>query len=181
MNLALSAHPNACPDTVKFVSVQIDRDRAGLQLWYVVEGDPSRLVVPPPQKPYRADGLWQTTCFELFLQDEGEGYREFNFSPSGQWAAYRFRAYREGREPLGLDSPPVIRSSPEPFGLLLSVSVRVEMGANARLGLSAIIEETEGRKSYWALAHPEGEPDFHHRDCFALELPPARFDTSPRT
>jgi hypothetical protein len=39
-----------------------------------------------------------------------------------------------------------------------------------RLGLSAVIEETSGRKSYWALAHPKGKPDFHHADCFTLEL-----------
>src|SRR3954469_573735 len=173
MDLALSAHPDAPPDAVRFVTVQIVRDRGGLQLRYVVEGDPARLVLPPAQEPCRSDGLWQTTCFELFLRDEGESYREFNFSPSGRWAAYRFRAYREGREPLGVDSPPVIGSSTEPFGLLLSVLVRVDVQPNARLGLSAIIEETGGRKFYWALAHPRGDPDFHHRDCFALDLPPA--------
>jgi hypothetical protein len=38
---------------------------------------------------------------------------------------------------------------------------------------SAIIEEEDGTKSYWALAHPrEGPPDFHHPSCFVLELPP---------
>ena len=40
------------------------------------------------------------------------------------------------------------------------------------LGLSAVIEEANGRKSYWALAHPPGKADFHHADCFA-ELPTA--------
>ena len=35
-----------------------------------------------------------------------------------------------------------------------------------------VIEEINGRKSYWALKHPAGKPDFHHPDCFALELPP---------
>src|SRR3954463_10945308 len=173
MDLDLSAHPNAPPDTVKFVSVQIDRDRGGLRLLYVVEADPARLVLPPPRKPYRADGLWQTTCFELFVRDEGGSYRDFNFSPSTQWAAYRFRAHREGREPLAVESPPVVGSWPEDFGFLLSVFVEVDIPANARVGLSAIVEETGGQKSYWALAHPEGEPDFHHRDCFALDLPPA--------
>ena len=39
-----------------------------------------------------------------------------------------------------------------------------------RLGLAAVIEETSGRKSYWALAHPPGKPDFHHPDCFAHEF-----------
>jgi hypothetical protein len=39
-----------------------------------------------------------------------------------------------------------------------------------RLGLAAITEDTRGGKSYWALAHPSGKPDFHHFDCFAHEL-----------
>ncbi len=45
-----------------------------------------------------------------------------------------------------------------------------------KLALSAVIEETDGTKSYWALRHPPGAPDFHHPDCFALTLeapPPA--------
>jgi hypothetical protein len=42
-----------------------------------------------------------------------------------------------------------------------------------RLGLSAVIEEAGGGLSYWALAHPPGKADFHHSDCFALELPAA--------
>jgi hypothetical protein len=41
------------------------------------------------------------------------------------------------------------------------------------LNLSAVIEEASGRKSYWALTHPSGEPDFHHSDCFVLEVPAA--------
>ena len=41
-----------------------------------------------------------------------------------------------------------------------------------RIGLSAIIEETDGAKSYWALAHPPGKPDFHHPTCFAATLAP---------
>jgi hypothetical protein len=44
--------------------------------------------------------------------------------------------------------------------------------ARWRLGLSAMIEETSGSKSYWALAHPPGQPDFHHPDCFAHEFSP---------
>jgi hypothetical protein len=38
------------------------------------------------------------------------------------------------------------------------------------LGLSAVLEEANGRKSYWALAHPPGKADFHHADCFTLEF-----------
>src|ERR1700731_13306 len=39
-----------------------------------------------------------------------------------------------------------------------------------RIGLAAVIEETSGHKSYWALAHPPGKADFHHSDSFALEF-----------
>jgi hypothetical protein len=40
-----------------------------------------------------------------------------------------------------------------------------------QLGLSAVLEETDGTRSFWALAHPdERKPDFHHPDCFAAQL-----------
>ena len=39
-----------------------------------------------------------------------------------------------------------------------------------QLGLSAVLEEKDGTKSYWALAHPRGDkPDFHAPDCFAAQ------------
>jgi hypothetical protein len=46
----------------------------------------------------------------------------------------------------------------------------IDRAATWRLGLSAVLEEADGGKSYWALTHPHGKPDFHHADCFALEL-----------
>jgi hypothetical protein len=39
------------------------------------------------------------------------------------------------------------------------------------IGLTAVLEQTDGTKSYWALAHPPGKPDFHDPACFALEFP----------
>ena len=30
------------------------------------------------------------------MPGEGPAYREFNFSPSGEWAVYDFRSYRNG-------------------------------------------------------------------------------------
>ena len=43
-------------------------------------------------------------------------------------------------------------------------------GSFLRAGLAAIIEETNGSLSYWALAHPSALPDFHHRLGFALQV-----------
>lgn len=174
MDLFLAPHPAMPPSAGRFVNVQVRRLPAGLQLLYVVEGDPALLRLPRPQKPYRADGLWQTTCFELFLSGEGGAYREFNFSPSGQWAAYRFQEYRGEREALSLEEPAIsCLLEPEPFGIMLLATIVIELEPNTRFGATAVIEEVDGTKSYWAPAHPPGAPDFHHPDCFALELPAA--------
>jgi hypothetical protein len=57
---------------------------------------------------------------------------------------------------------------------LQRLSPNAEMGARriaGRVGLAAVVEETSGHRSYWALAHPPGKPDFHHADCFTLEVP----------
>ena len=106
----------------------------------------------------------------------GGGYYEFNFAPSTQWAAYRFSSYRTGMSVATEISAPRIevQSSPERYTLQAFLEWDRLPGlppdAAWRLGLSALIEETSGRRSYWALAHPPGKADFHHSDCFAYEL-----------
>jgi hypothetical protein len=173
MDCELIPHPATAASAAQCVSVAIRRERRGLHLQYVVEGDASRLAVPPPTKPCRTDELWRSTCFELFVREQGPAYDEFNLSPSGQWAAYRFGDYRGEAGMLGLDEPPRIWFSREPFGLLLSSFITVDLPGTGRIGLSAVIEDKSGAKSYWALAHPPGAPDFHHPACFAADLPPA--------
>ena len=144
-----------------------------MQLDYEVSGG-SNLVVPAiAQQPERTDGLWRTTCLELFLMPADAGhYFEFNFSPSTQWAAYAFDGYRTGMTPLALATPPQIAR------LENGVTVTCDLGGvtsgTPHIGLAAVIEETGGTKSYWALAHPPGPPDFHHPACFAATLPAPR-------
>ncbi len=132
------------------------------------------LAMPAAEPPARRDGLWQTTCFELFVHPEpGQAYLEFNFSPSRCWAAYEFASYRKSaREPAF--APPRIKGWGDVTGYWLRAELDLvgPWASSCRIGLSAVIEEADGTKSYWALAHPPGKPDFHHPDCFALQLPP---------
>ncbi len=132
------------------------------------------LALPAVEHAERRDGLWRTTCFEMFVRsDDQDQYWEFNFSPSRCWAAYSFDTYRKGAAELPL-APPRITSWVDVTGYALRVELDViaPWASASRTGLSAVIEEADGTKSFWALAHPPGRPDFHHRDCFALELPP---------
>ena len=129
--------------------------------------------MPPYAGSGRADELWKTTCFELFAQDRDGSYVEFNFSPSQRWAAYRFASYREGMiEADAGEGPQIDHQQGERF-FVMTVKVPGLRLEAERIGLSAVIEEQGEIKSYWALAHPEGRPDFHDAACFIAGLPAA--------
>jgi hypothetical protein len=53
----------------------------------------------------------------------------------------------------------------------VGATIAVEAAKQWSLGLSAVLEEKDGTKSYWALAHGADKPDFHLRDCFVAKLP----------
>jgi hypothetical protein len=103
-------------------------------------------------------------------------YHEFNFAPSGEWAAYAFRRYREGAPLADEELAPSVtmRSAGDSFALDAIVRLdrlpTTEAHAPLQLALSAVVEAEGGALSYWALKHPPGKPDFHHPDAFALEL-----------
>lgn len=166
----LKPHSAFQPAKVTGVSVRWTRLPDGrLMLRYRVDGCES-LRVPPFRGHGRADELWKTTCFELFLYD-GEGrYREFNFSPSGQWALYGFEGYRNrGGEVILRDGPAIKHEKGESvFVQTVFVDAAILMGAE-RAALAAVIEEQGGRPSYWALAHNGLKPDFH--DPFGFRIP----------
>jgi hypothetical protein len=174
-------HPASRSSAVTRIEADAARSRAGkLLLRYFVTGKLSDLLLPPATAPRRADELWRHTCFEAFISaPASRTYYEFNFAPSTQWAAYRFTGYRSGMSVVSEVSAPRIEARPGGAGFELEASLELDRlpdlsdNATWRLGLSAVIEETDGRKSYWALAHPPGEPDFHHSVCFAAELPAA--------
>jgi hypothetical protein len=180
MRLALRLHPDSLSQVATHIDVDIARPCTGsLVLCYFVTGNIGGLRLPPIAPPVRAEELWQRTCFEAFVRCEAcDSYYEFNFAPSTQWAAYQFDGYRSGmRQASGVSAPAIaIKASAAIFRLKTSLELGqlsdLPRDASWRLGLSALIEETNGHTSYWALAHPPGKPDFHHADCFTHEFSP---------
>jgi len=170
---ALIPHPAAPARAIAGVHVNVSRG-GPRELWleYSVAG--TGLLIPTEKPPERTDGLWTSTCFELFVKPApSDRYFEFNFSPSFQWAAYDFSGYRAGRQDRPAHDPEIWISQAGDHFFLAVEALPVLPAADLRIGLSAVIEEEGGTLSYWALAHSPGPPDFHHSDCFALELPAA--------
>ena len=147
--------------------MQLERSAAALSVCYELEADLDRLRIPEAG-PFRpGEKLWQHTCFEIFVSSRMPAYQEFNFSPSGEWAAYSFRRYREGGPACG--GVGRLAASKTENGLSVEAGIACAPG-DLKVALSAVIEDRDGVLSYWALKHPPGKPDFHHPEGFALEL-----------
>jgi hypothetical protein len=166
-------------------SITVNAMRAGkpgaLLVSYVVEG--ALIGIARPQKLFqqRADELWRHTCFEIFLkappieEAEGDPYVELNFSPSMEWAAYRFRERRRGMQNIDIPAPAVDFN----IGVQMELMAVVDLTGVAELppdrpwkaNITTIIEQTDGEMSYWALRHAPDKADFHHPEGFVLDLP----------
>ncbi len=176
MLFPLACHPGTPSVAVRGISVRLQRTPGNLRIAYRLEAELARLRIPARARPRIGERLWQHTCFEVFVAPRMPAYHEFNFSPSGEWAARAFSRYREGAplDDAALDPGVTVRTGED--GLQLDALIRLDRispqhaTAMLSLALSAVIEDEGGKLSYWALEHPPGKPDFHHPDAFALEL-----------
>lgn len=177
-SLTLHCHPATPAPVVRSLEALATMQPDGsLKLAFRLWGDMARLLVPEEKTPTPADNLWEHTCFEAFIGVASEtAYREFNFSPSGQWAAYAFSSYRVPDEaPAPVNAPQI---STRRFAGRLELEATIPaaalpVGTTLQIALSAVIEAADivdGCHSYWALRHVAERPDFHQRAAFILEL-----------
>ena len=157
-------------DTVRGIAVRLERSPAALKVRYELDADLATLRVPTPGPLRKGEKLWQHTCFEIFLSDSMPAYTEFNFSPSGEWASYGFRRYREGMPLSGAASLQRLEIGHAQPGLVLDATLLQAGARGLVVALSVVVEASDGSLSYWALRHPPGKPDFHHPEAFALRL-----------
>jgi hypothetical protein len=169
----LLCHPSQTCQSVSGIYVAAEFSKNGdLHLRYRINGAP---LLPSAQSPAAADNLWQHTCCEAFVASAGEAcYREFNLSPSSQWAAYRFTTYRQRDINFQPPVAPQISLTCLADGFELEAQIARELlpsGEFLEIGLTTVIESADGSKTYWALAHCAEQPDFHLRSSFTLRLP----------
>ena len=173
MNLwSLVCHGSSPTAVVRAVQAAVSQQANGaLLIQFEIDADIGQLHWPAPADPGFADGLWRHTCCELFVGFAGQAYREFNFSPSMQFAAYDFDGYRLGMRRAELRSLPQISADatqPTLRALLPSELLDHATSGPVALGITAVIEERGGYHSYWSLFHGNAKPDFHDRAGFVL-------------
>lgn len=154
----------------------VTRSSDSFAISYVLRGAVAELAIPSPaDSPGRRDGLWEETCFELFIAPEGEAsYWELNLSPAGHWNVYRFGDYRQGmeEETAFASLPFKVTNGPDSLrlDLVLDLSGVVQKRRVLDVGVCAVLKHADGTASYWALAHCVPKPDFHRRDAFILKM-----------
>jgi hypothetical protein len=177
--IELHCHADSACASVQALNVTVRAHAGQLLFGYTLTADLKRLRIPAAHPAVRAHELWRHSCFEAFVAQAGSpGYCELNFAPSQAWALYRFSGRRQGMQ-IDTDArAPEVTVRHTATGLILEASVfildLIPAGAplGLRLGLAAVLEDRDGRLSYWAARHPPGKPDFHHPDSFTLELAP---------
>lgn len=149
-----------------------------LALHYSMAGHIEEVLLPQiSSSPGRKDELWQETCFEFFLAiGDQPGYWEFNISPSGDWNVYRMDAYRRVgfREETSIQK---LHFEMEKQADLFHLHVTVDLLPILRhdellmeIGIAAVVQTKDHNTTYWALAHPALQADFHLRESFTLAL-----------
>lgn len=175
-DFALRQFPGTLPLLSLEISGNIQRQGRRLGIRSRVSGPLGEVLIPGAAAlPERRDGLWEETCFEFFLAIKGTPrYWEFNLSPAGHWNVYRFSAYRQG-----MAEEQAFRALPFSVGsgsgsLLLALELDlagiVKTDQALEAAIAAVIKLKRGGKTYWALAHPGPQADFHHRQGFSIAL-----------
>jgi hypothetical protein len=168
-------HPKSPPRLALEMESGVRRVGDRLAVSYLILGDIDKITVPDQAGAARCNGLWKTTCFEAFVRKRADdSYLEYNFSPSGNWAAYCFDDYRANMRDLVSNRPDInVVSSSGHLQLSAEFDIPANYDGPLRIGLSTVIEEASGNLSYWALKHTTESPDFHRRNCFVWRIPAA--------
>ena len=169
----LIPHDSSATGPISRIIGAVRRDGTRLSISFKPSGAMGDVLWPVALPEGFSDGLWQHTCFEGFVGPvDDTGYVELNMATSGRWAAYRFDGYRAGLRRAKARPRRRLLWYPE-SRIFMAMFDMPDLNPDAewRVGVSAVVEATDRTKSYWALAHPPGNPDFHNADCFTIRLP----------
>lgn len=151
----------------------LQRDTERCLIAFSIEGELEKVLWPDTFKSRRErlDNLWQHTCFEAFFSHDlspDTPYYEINCSPNGDWNFYQLLKYRHDLQSFPAGKVELLDKENTEEGVRFIVAITGLPADIKHIGLTAVIESTQGELSYWALAHPGKTADFHDKRAFLL-------------
>ncbi|CAA6816502.1 MAG: Unknown protein [uncultured Sulfurovum sp.] len=141
-----------------------------MQITFIIKGALETYVFPQKSQPQRANELWKSTCFELFLgNSQKEAYYELNFSSSLAWNFYYLRSYRAELQELKLLSEPKIsvKENEEVFKIVFELETETFSFKDFdSYNVASVLLTKEHECTFWSLKAFTDVPDFHHQDNF---------------
>jgi hypothetical protein len=174
MNQLVPFQKTSAAENFKIEASIVRKSAFEVHMEFHLEGKIESLLCPSPEDPTRQDNLWQSTCFEGFLNQKNGGYLEINCSPSGHWNAYEFDSYRQNMRPAHHITVRLTRLEKDDKEARFFIQVISEKElALTHAGLTVVLETKSHEKSHWALRHPAEQADFHHADGWTVSMTPA--------
>lgn len=156
-------------------SVHCDSDQALGKIVFELLDQEEQVIIPSSQHEHiRKIGLWNETCFELFLMLDNGHYIEGNFTTGFNWNLFYFKTYRETPlkewEIIHMNPIKDVLLSREKSLLIVEFppeikSFLIEQKLKS-LSLTAVIKTKNGDTLYYAVKHTDTKPNFHHPDSF---------------
>jgi hypothetical protein len=164
-----------CPE----IQLDVDLKAEGpiLKLQFEISNNVDSVLLPEmANDPKRVIGLWESTCFEIFIKNPlSDSYYEFNFSPEGHWNCFYFNNPKEKLKECTNVAFPVSAVTIAPEHYRFSIEINTESlkegfwsSKEMEFGLTTIIEDEKNNLSFWAIEHHDEAPNFHNFSSFKL-------------
>lgn len=152
------------------VNSHLEIKKKSVSLSFTLQGVLAEYSFEETKNRQRANELWRTTCFELFLASrENEDYYELNFSSSLAWNLYHLSSYRADVQEVQVLSEPTIRINKQENQFQICLELELEELCLEQFNLynvASILLTKENERTFWSVKHEKDVPDFHHRSNF---------------
>jgi len=115
-------------------------------------------------------GLWQQTCFEVFIQPSGvKKYFEINLTPQKAWNVFSFDDYRMPQPPRELPGAHLVSFNFKAGELKATFKVPEADLRKINVSFCSVVVLKDTGVTYWSVKHADTKPNFHHFGSFITE------------
>ncbi|MCC2680373.1 MAG: hypothetical protein K0R29_2949 [Pseudobdellovibrio sp.] len=130
----------------------------------------NKIVFSDEPSNSRQMGLWQQTCFEVFIQPSGaKKYFEINLTSKKAWNVFSFDDYRMPQPPREVQGAELVSFNMN--GTEIRASFKLPGADLKKINISfcSVVVLKDAGVTYWSVKHADTKPNFHHFGSFITE------------